>query len=65
MGERRRAAPKDNALAGLSGGGPSIVGVTGAMRARDAARPRPEDERRAERSVVVRRGDYAPPDRRS
>ncbi len=55
MGEKRKGA-RDNALSGLSGGGPSIVGVSGAMRARDAARPRLADEQRAERTVTIRRG---------
>ena len=41
------------------GGGPSIVGVSGAMRARDVSRIRPEDEERAERTVVIKR---RPPD---
>ena len=57
MAERRKGAPKrDNALSGLSGGGPSIVGGSGATRARDVSRPRPEDDARAEKSVVIRRG---------
>jgi hypothetical protein len=42
-------------VAGLTGAGPSIVGVSGAMRARDVSRIRPADEERAERTVVVRR----------
>lgn len=62
MGERRRRPDGKGAgpLAGLTGGGPSIVGAVGAMRARDAARPRPEDEARAEKSVVIRRGPRTP-----
>ncbi|HZG94570.1 MAG TPA: hypothetical protein VEZ46_07645 [Mycobacteriales bacterium] len=40
---------------GLVGSGPSIVGTSGAMRARDVARPTAEDLARAERTVVVRR----------
>ncbi len=39
--------------------GSSIVGVTGAMRARDAAKPRPEDEAAAAQRLVIRR---RPPD---
>jgi hypothetical protein len=46
---------------GLTGGGPSIVGVQGAMRARDVSRPRPNDVAKAERGVVIRR--QQPPDR--
>jgi hypothetical protein len=70
VGEQRRGARKGGArhggreggergggggVAGLTGGGPSIVGISGAMRARDVSRPRAEDEERAERSVVIRR----------
>ncbi|HWL37865.1 MAG TPA: hypothetical protein VNQ77_16885 [Frankiaceae bacterium] len=44
---------------GLTGGGPSIVGVSGAMRARDVSRVRPKDEATAEKTLVVRR---RPPD---
>jgi hypothetical protein len=40
---------------GLVGAGPSMVGVTGAMRARDVSRPTDDDVARAERTVVVRR----------
>lgn len=47
------------AVSGLTGGGPSLVGPVGAMRARDVSRPRPEDLERAERAVVIRR---RPPD---
>lgn len=45
---------------GLTGGGPSIVGVSGAMRARDASRVRPQDEAAAEKSVVIRRRPQDP-----
>lgn len=54
MGER-----KGRRDSGLTGGGPSIVGVSGAMRARDVSRIRPQDEAAAERSLVIRR---RPPD---
>jgi hypothetical protein len=40
---------------GLTGGGPSIVGISGAMRARDVSRIRPADAAAAEKNVVVRR----------
>lgn len=59
--ERAKRPPRERAggMAGLTGGGPSIVGVSGAMRARDVSRVKPEHEAAAERSVVVRR---RPPD---
>jgi hypothetical protein len=41
-------------LGGLVGSGPSKVGVDGAMRARDVARPSPEDLGEAERELVIR-----------
>lgn len=40
-----------------------MVGVMGAMRARDVARPTDEDNAEAEREVVVIRRNYVPPDR--
>ncbi|MEO6715007.1 MAG: hypothetical protein ABIM89_16490 [Mycobacteriales bacterium] len=46
-------------VANLVGGGPSLVGPIGAMRARDVSRPREADYARAEKTVVVRR---RPPD---
>jgi hypothetical protein len=46
--------------AGLTGGGPSIVGVGGAMRARDVSRPRPADEVRAAKTLVIRRRPEEP-----
>jgi hypothetical protein len=46
----------------LVGAGPSQVGVSGAMRARDAARPRPEDLAAAEQELVIVRRNYVPPD---
>jgi hypothetical protein len=41
-------------LSGLIGAGPSRVGISGAMRARDVARPRPEDLAAAERDIEVK-----------
>jgi hypothetical protein len=41
-------------LGGLVGAGPSKVGVDGAMRARDVARPTAEDLADAERDLVIR-----------
>gem|GEM_PF-1020615 len=61
------AAPTDSTgasgLAGIVGGGQSQVGISGAMRARDVSRPRPEDDEAAERETVVRRrpGNAASP----
>jgi hypothetical protein len=60
--ERAKKPPRERnagGAAGLTGGGPSIVGVSGAMRARDVSRVRPEHDAAAERSVVIRR---RPPD---
>ncbi len=51
--------PRGGGVAGLTGAGPSIVGVSGAMRARDVSRIREEDEEKAEKTVVIRR---RPPD---
>ncbi len=42
-------------VGGLVGAGPSIVGVSGAMRARDVSRPGEAHDEAAEREVVVRR----------
>jgi hypothetical protein len=52
----------ERGLRGLVGAGPSQVGVSGAMRARDAARPRPEDIAAAESDLVIVRRNYVPPD---
>jgi hypothetical protein len=65
MGEQRRArgprpGTERGGIAALAGGGPSIVGTVGAMRARDVSRPRPADEAAAERDLVVKR---RPPER--
>lgn len=47
----------ERGLRGLVGGGSSQVGVSAAMRARDAARPRPEDLAAAEEHLpIVLRG---------
>ncbi len=42
-------------VGGLVGPGPSIVGLSGSMRARDVSRIREQDLARAERTVVLRR----------
>jgi hypothetical protein len=41
-------------LGGLVGAGPSKVGIDGAMRARDVARPTPQELADAERDLVIR-----------
>lgn len=70
-GRRQRSRPSDRAaergsdaergLRGLVGAGPSQVGVSGAMRARDAARPTAADEAAAEEQVRLVRRNYKPP----
>jgi hypothetical protein len=45
----------------LAGSSPSQVGVGGAMRARDVARPAPTDYETAERELVIVRRDWQPP----
>ncbi len=67
-GRRRQRArrtddvPRDErGLRGLVGDGPSQIGVSGALRARDAARPTEADEAAAERHVRVVRRNYVPP----
>jgi hypothetical protein len=52
----------ERGLRGLVGSGPSQVGVSGAMRARDASRPTEEDLAAAERELVIVRRNYVPPD---
>ena len=44
---------EDGAAAGLTGGGPSQLGVEGSMRARDVSRPREADVAAAEKLVQV------------
>jgi hypothetical protein len=68
-GEPTRAAPRptrrpdaERGLRGIVGSGPSQVGVVGAMRARDAARPTAEDLAAAERDLLIVRRYYVPPD---
>lgn len=66
MAERRRKTGGDArggraGSGGLTGGGPSIVGVSGAMRARDVSRPRESDSARAEKTVVIKRRPPDPP----
>ncbi|MDQ1749826.1 MAG: hypothetical protein QOE71_882 [Pseudonocardiales bacterium] len=46
----------------LTGSAPSQVGVGGALRARDVARPDEADLASAEREVVIVRRQWQPPD---
>jgi hypothetical protein len=62
---RARRGEGDRGLRGLVGAGSSQVGVQGAMRARDAARPTPLDVAAAERELVIVRRHYTPPDVRA
>jgi hypothetical protein len=55
-------AVAERGLRGLVGGGSSQVSPRAAMRARDAARPRPEDLARAEAELQVVRRHWTPRD---
>ena len=46
----------------LLGNTPSQVGVSGAMRARDVARPSPAELRAAEQELVIVRRQWKPPE---
>ena len=61
-GGRRPKPAGEDATAGLTGGGPSQLGVNGSMRARDVSRPREADLETAQRLVQV---SYRPPQTRS
>ena len=52
--------PAERGLRGLVGGGSSQVSPTAALRARDAARPRPEDLARAEADLAIVRRNWSP-----
>jgi hypothetical protein len=52
----------ERGLRGLVGGGSSQVTPSAALRARDAARPRPEDLARAEAQLQVIRRHWSPRD---
>jgi hypothetical protein len=52
----------ERGLRGLVGGGSSQVSPRAAMRARDAARPRPEDLARAEAELQIVRRHWTPRD---
>lgn len=51
----------EGGLRGLVAPGPTQVGVTAAMRARDASRPTEDDLAAAERDVVIVRRHWQPP----
>jgi len=60
---RRRAAPRDSnerGLRDLAGSGRSMLGVDGALRARDVNRPTEDDLAEAERDVVIVRRHWRP-----
>jgi hypothetical protein len=63
-GASRRRELGDRGLRGLVAAGPTQVSVTSAMRARDAARPTPEDLAAAERELTLVRRYYVPPEGR-
>lgn len=52
--------PAERGLRGLVGGGSSQVSPTAALRARDAARPRPQDIARAESDLAIVRRNWSP-----
>ena len=54
--------PVERGLRGLVGGGSSQVTPAAAMRARDAARARPEDLARAEAELTIVRRHWSPRD---
>jgi hypothetical protein len=59
---RARRPDTEHGLRGIVGAGPSQVGLLGAMRARDAAKPTAADLAAAERDLEVVRRHYVPPD---
>jgi hypothetical protein len=59
--KRRRTDPNERGLRDLVGSGPSQVGPTRAMRARDANRPTEADLAEAEQEVVLVRRHWKPP----
>ena len=54
--DRRRGRDEGGALRGLVGAGPSKVGVSGALRARDVSRPSEADEAAAAEMPMPRVG---------
>lgn len=60
--ERGHGRDSDRGWRELAGSSPSQVGLNGALRAREVARPTAEDLAAAERSVVVVRRQWQPPE---
>ena len=58
----RQARDGERGWRDLVGNTPSQLGVSGAMRARDAARPTLEDLARAERDLTIVRRQWKPPE---
>jgi hypothetical protein len=59
--QRGSDSREDRGWRELAGSSPSQVGVSGAMRARDVARPTPADYEAAERDLTIVRRDWQPP----
>ncbi|HEX2903807.1 MAG TPA: hypothetical protein VHO01_10175 [Jatrophihabitans sp.] len=59
---RHQRKSDDRAWRELVGSGPSQVGVSGALRARDVARPGAAELAAAERDVVIVRRQWSPPE---
>lgn len=53
---------EDRGWRDLVGSGPSQVGVSGALRARDVARPTEDDLAAADRDLVIVRRQWKPPE---
>jgi len=60
--ENPAAKDGDRGWRELLGNTPSQVGVSGALRARDAARPSPADIADAEQNLVIVRRQWKPPE---
>lgn len=58
---RQHGRDNDRGWRELVGNSPSQVGVSGALRARDVARPSPDELATAERTVQIVRRDWQPP----
>jgi hypothetical protein len=60
--EGEASSANERGLRGLVGPGSSQVTPAAALRARDAARPRPEDVARAESELTIIRRNWSPRD---
>ncbi|MGI8761323.1 MAG: hypothetical protein ACR2LF_08540 [Jatrophihabitantaceae bacterium] len=56
-----RRDPGERQLRDLVGAGPSQLGISAALRARDVNRPSEDDLAAAERDVVIVRRNWTPP----